>query len=167
MPTKAVLAGINEQIAKEFAAAHLYLAMAAYFDLNNLSGFAHWMRLQHQEETAHALRLFDYLLDRGAKVTLKEIPKPPSTFKSPLDVLEQALAHEQAVTASINKLYEIASKAKDYPTELQLQWFITEQVEEEKTFGELVARVRMAGQDGAALIFLDRELGNRAATPKG
>ena len=166
MPTKAVLAGLNEQIAKEFAAAHLYLAMAAYFDLNNLPGFAHWMRLQHQEETAHALRLFDYLLGRGAQVELNEIPKPPASFKSPLDVLERALAHEQKVTASINTLYEIASKAKDYPTELQLQWFITEQVEEEKTFGELVARVRMAGSDGAALIFLDRELGARAAAPE-
>lgn len=161
MPEKAVLAGINEQITKEFAAAYLYLSMAVYFERNNLPGFAHWMRMQYQEETGHALRLFDYLLDRGAAVELAEIPKPPAKFKGPLDVLERALAHEEKVTASINGLYELAEKAKDYPTQIQLQWFIAEQVEEEKTFGELVARLRMAGDSGSALFFIDRELAGR------
>jgi ferritin len=167
MPEKAVLAGINEQIGKEFAAAYLYLAMAAYFERNNLPGFAHWMRMQHQEETGHALRLFDYLLDRGAPVELDEIPKPPAKFKSPLDVLERAFSHEEKVTASINHLYELAVKSKDYPTQIQLQWFIAEQVEEEKMFSELVARVRMAGDSGSALFFVDRELAGRATQEPG
>lgn len=164
MPDKTVLAGINEQITKEFAAAYLYLAMAAYFDLKNLPGFAHWMRMQHQEETAHALKLFDFLLDRGAPVRLKAIAQPPTGFTSPVTVMEQALQHEQDVTKAITDLYELALKEKDYPAQLQLQWFIAEQMEEEKTAGDLVSQVRLAGDSGAALLLLDRQLAARTAS---
>jgi ferritin len=161
MSDKSVLAGINEQVAKEFGAAYLYLAMTAYFEGENLRGFAHWMRLQHQEEIEHAMRLFDYLIDRGASVELRAIPKPAARFKSPLHAVEEALKHEQAVTVAIHELYELAIKNKDYPTQLQLQWFITEQVEEERIFSELIARMKMAGDSSAALLLLDRELAAR------
>lgn len=163
MPSTAVVAGINDQITDEFYAAYFYLSMAAYFETQSLPGFAHWMRVQHQEETAHALKLFDFLLDRGARVELKAIDRPPVDFESPLTVMEQALTHEQQVTKAINDLYELALKEKDYPAQLQLQWFIAEQTEEEKTAGHLVTQLRLAGDSGAAILLLDRQLAARTA----
>lgn len=161
MPAKTAVAGVNEQITKEFAAAYLYLSMAAYFDAQNLRGFGHWMRLQHAEELQHALRLFDYLLDRGVAVELQAIPKPAHKFRGPLHAIEEALQHERAVTTAIHELYALASREKDYATQLQLEWFITEQVEEEKIFSELIARLKLAGDSAAALLMLDRELASR------
>ena len=152
---------INEQIKEEFYSAFIYLSMSAYFEQINLSGLAHWMRVQYQEEEEHALRLFQYLNERGGKVQLKAIPEPPTTFKSPLDVMEQALNHERHVTSLINDLYEKAAGENDYATQAALQWFITEQVEEENNAGTIVEQLRMIGDNRAALFLMDMELGKR------
>ena len=159
--TERMEAAINDQMAKEFYAAYLYLAMAAYFEAASLPGFAHWMRAQNAEEQVHALKLFQYLLDSGAKVELKEIPQPPAVFKGPLDVMRQSLEHEQKVTAAIHKLYELAAEEKDYPAQLALEWFITEQIEEERTVTDIINRLKHAGDDGAALLMIDHELAAR------
>jgi len=161
MPTKPVEAAINDQIAKEFFASHLYLSMAAWFEGQNLPGFANWMRMQTEEERAHALRLFNYLIETGGRVRLKAIDAPAVDFTSPLQVMRESLKHEQKVTASIRKIYELADKEKDYGTQLQLQWFITEQQEEEKNVSDVIARLEMAGDNKVALMFIDRELGTR------
>lgn len=159
--TKGMNDAINDQMAMEFHAAYLYLAMAAWFEAQALPGFAKWMRLQNQEEQGHALKLFQYLLDSGGTVELKGIDAPPKTFKDPMSVMKAALAHEQKVTKSINALYELAHKEKDYPAQLELQWFITEQVEEERTVGDIIQRMQHAGTSGAALLMIDHELGSR------
>ena len=150
-----------EQVGREFYAAYLYLSMSGYFDWANLPGFALWMRKQYEEETQHALKLFDSLLDRGDRVQLSPIEPPPSSFRSPLDAFEQALEHEKQVTAHIHGLYDLALQEKDYPSKVLLDWFVQEQVEEEKSATEIVERLKMAGEDGAALLMLDKELGER------
>ena len=151
----------GEQVGREFYAAYLYLSMSGYFDAANLPGFARWMRRQYEEETQHALKLFDSLLDRGDHVQLAPIDPPPSSFRSPLDAFEQALEHEKQVTAHIHELYDLALQEKDYPSKVLLDWFVQEQVEEEKSASEIVERLKMAGEDGAALLMLDKELGER------
>lgn len=157
----AVRDAMGEQIKHEFYSAYLYLSMAGSFEAANLSGFAHWMRAQAREEQEHALKFFDFLLDRGEQVRLQTIEAPPYAFRSPLDTFEQALEHEKEVTALIHDLYETAVREHDYPAQAFLNWFVTEQVEEEKSATEIVERLRMAGEDGAALILLDREMGER------
>ena len=161
MKSKAVETGINKQITLEFASAYAYLAMAAYFSEQSLNGFAHWMRMQYKEELGHAERLFDFVLDNGGHVQLDAIPKPGGTFKSPLAVMEAALKHEQKVTAAIHDLYELAIAEKAHASEMELQWFITEQVEEEKTVGDIVNQLKLAGDSGAALLIIDQALGAR------
>lgn len=161
MPTKAVEAGLNKQITMEFDSAYLYLSMAAYFEQQSLPGFGHWMRLQHQEELSHGMKLFNFVLDNGGRVELETVAKPLSEFDSPLGVMLLTLQHEEKVTASINKLYELALSEKDYPTQLVLQWFIAEQTEEEKTVGEIIAQLRMIGDNGSAMLMIDRRLAAR------
>jgi len=153
---------LNTQIKRELDSAYLYLAMSAHFEAENMPGFAKWMRLQAGEEQAHAMRFFDHLIDRGARVTLDGIDKPSSDFGSPLSIFEAALEHEKGVTASIHDLYEVAVEVKDYPTQVMLQWFITEQVEEEKSAGDVVHQLKMVGDNPAALLMMDRQLGSRA-----
>jgi ferritin len=165
MLNKTVQDAINEQIKHEFFSAHLYLSMAAYCDAINLPGAAHWMRLQSQEERAHAMKFFDFVRDRSGRVLLRAIEQPPVEFQSPLDVFQQALEHEREVSALINKLYEIALKEADYPTQAFLQWFITEQVEEEKNAEQIIQQLKMVGDSSATLLMLDRELGARAPSP--
>ncbi len=154
---------IADQINAELYSAYVYLSMSAYFQAQNLPGFAHWMRLQYQEETMHALKLFDYASDRGGQVTLKAVAAPPSGFGSPLEIFEKALAHEQKVTGLIHSLYKLAVEEEDYPTQVLLQWYITEQVEEEKNASESVANLQRVGDFGPGLLLLDREMGNREA----
>jgi ferritin len=161
MPAKTVITGINDQIAMEFHAAYLYLSMSAYLESENLPGFAAWMRQQYQEEVTHALRFLDFLLESGEKVELQSIAKPAVTFKGPLDVMKKALAHERKVTASITKLYEMALKEKNYPAQLMLQWFITEQQEEEKAASDIIAKLELVGSNGPAMLMMDREMGSR------
>jgi ferritin len=152
---------INDQIRKEFASEYVYLAMSGWFAQRTLDGFANWMRVQAGEEHSHAIKLFDYLLDRGGDVVLQPIDAPKVKWKTPLDVFEAARAHESMVSASISDLYARAVQERDYPTQAMLQWFLTEQVEEEKTSGAIVERVKMAGDNSSALLMLDRELGER------
>jgi len=152
---------INEQINKELHSAYVYLGMSAYCESINLTGFAHWMRMQSSEELSHAMRLFNFVNDRGGKVELRAIDKPPTTYQSPLDVMQQTLEHEQHVTALIEKLYETAVKEQDYATQAQLHWFITEQVEEEKNASAILEQLRMVGENRTALLMLDMELGKR------
>jgi len=152
---------LNEQIKDELYASYLYLAMAGYFKETNLDGFAHWFDLQRQEEINHGLKIFDYVYDRGGKVELMALAKPAGSFASPLEVAQEAFDHERAVTEKINDLYELALQEKDYQTQSLLQWFISEQIEEEKSALTLVERLKMAGKDAAALLILDREMGAR------
>jgi len=162
MLSKAILEGMNEQIKHEISSAYLYLAMSAYCEGENLPGMAKWLKMQWNEELEHALKLFDYVYDRDGVVTLQGIDKPPARYKSPLDVFRQVCAHEQKVTALINRLYEVALKEKDYATQVELQWFIKEQVEEEKNASEIVAQMEMVGESGHALALMDRQLGMRS-----
>lgn len=153
---------LNEQIKAELESAYVYLAMSAYSESVNLRGFASWMRGQSQEELGHALKLFDFVNDRGGRVTLQALAQPPADYKSALDMMEHTLRHEQKVSGLINRLYELALKESDYPTQAHLQWFITEQVEEEKTAQEIVEQLRMIGNHTPGLLMLDRQMGQRS-----
>ena len=156
-----VLDGINAQIKNELYSGYLYLAMSAHFEAENLEGFAHWMRLQAQEELAHAMRLFDHVARMGGRVVLKAIDQPPSEFGSPLSIFQQALQHEREVTRQVYELYELAQREREHATELELQWFINEQVEEEDNASTAVDQLDLAGDNRAALLMLDREFGER------
>src|SRR5215211_2612618 len=140
---KSMQEAMNEQINKEFFSSYLYLSMAAFFEDKNLMGFAHWMRLQADEEREHAMKFYNFILDAGGRVLLKTIDAPATEWKSNLEVAEQVAEHEAMVTASINSLYELAHQEKDYPAQTMLQWFISEQVEEEKNAADLVAKLRL------------------------
>jgi ferritin len=152
---------INEQINKELYSAYLYLSMASHFASKNLPGFAKWMRVQEGEEREHGMKLYDFLLDRGGKAELKAIATPPLEWKTTLDLFKEVQAHEEHVTASINALYELALKEKDYPTQVLLQWYITEQVEEEKNAAEIVQQLELIDAHGTAVLMLDHQLGKR------
>lgn len=159
--SKELQAAYNDQIQLEFSSAYVYLAMAAWCDAHDLAGFARWMRAQAREETEHALRFFDFVLERDGEVELQSIEAPPGEFSSALEVAERALAHEQLVTGAIGELYRRASDEQDYASLPLLNWFLAEQVEEESTVRQIVADLRMAGEDNSALLMLDRELGTR------
>ena len=161
MITKPLQDRLNEQINFELFSAYLYLSMSAHFEAQNLPGFANWMRVQYQEETGHAMKFYKYVLDRNGIVTLKAIAQPATKFKKPLDVFKQVLEHEQKVTSLINKLYELALKGKDYAAQSFLQWFINEQVEEEKNASNIITMLEMIGDSPVSLIMADRQLGAR------
>ncbi|MCS6910989.1 MAG: ferritin [Anaerolineales bacterium] len=163
MLSQSVQDALNNQINLEFASAYAYLAMSGYFESANLTGFASWMRIQYEEELTHALRLFDHMHDRGGTVRLDAIAEPKAKFKSALEAFEAALAHEQKVTASIHNLYALAAKENDYATQTMLQWFINEQVEEERSVGQVVDWLKMAGDSPVALLMLDQKLGQRGS----
>jgi ferritin len=135
--------------------------MAAHFDNENLSGFAHWMKIQTEEERQHAMKFYEYLYERGGSVTLKTIQQPPSKFKKPIEVFKQVLEHEQKITSLIEKLYELSVKEKDYASQVMLQWFIKEQVEEEKNVVDIINQLEMMGDSDVALMMLDRRLAER------
>jgi ferritin len=162
MLNKNVQDAINEQIKNELYSAYLYLSMSAYFEAQNLPGCAHWMRMQSNEEVEHAMKFFDYIYDRGGRVTLKAIDQPAFEWKSPLAAFEEAYGHEQKVTAMINNIYAVATKENDYPTQVMLHWFIDEQVEEEKNASAIVEQLKMIGDNSNGLLMLDRHLGGRA-----
>lgn len=158
---KAVQDAINEQINKELYSSYLYLSMAAYFADKNLPGFASWMHKQEGEEREHAMKLYEFLIDRGGRVALKAIAAPEGDWTSALELFKQVAAHEAAVTASIHNLYEVALKEKDYAAQVMLQWFINEQVEEEKNAAEIVAQLELVEARGTAIMMLDHRLGKR------
>ena len=152
---------LNEQINHELFSAYIYMAMAAQFESQNLKGFAHWMEVQAKEESGHALRFFKFVNDRGGRVTLKGIDAPPESFASPLAAFEAALVHERKVTGLIHKLVDGAQSEKDHASAAFLQWFVTEQVEEEASAQEIVGKLRMAGDSAQGLLMLDGILGQR------
>jgi ferritin len=154
MLSKTMQDAINEQIQKEYHSSYLYLAMSAYCEASTLPGSA-------KEELSHAMKLFDHMVDRGGRVTLQAIQQPAAEYKSALDVFEKVLAHEQLVTASIHKLYALALKENDYPAQVMLQWFVAEQVEEEKSAGQVVEQLKAVGESKTSLMLLDRHLGKR------
>jgi ferritin len=154
---------MNEQIKNELYSAYLYLSMSAYCEAANLPGFAHWMRVQAQEEEAHAMKFYNFIHERGGRVALQAIDQPPVEFPSPLAVFEQTLEHEQKVTGMIHDLYALAVEEKDYASQIFLQWFVTEQVEEEASASQILEMLKMIGDKGHALIMLDRQLGRRGA----
>jgi ferritin len=157
---------MNDQIKHEIYSAHIYLAMSAYFLDENLPGFANWMRIQYQEEMFHAFKFYDYIFERGQKVVLQAIDQPPTEYESILAIFEETLAHEKKVTALIHNLYAIAVEEKDYAAQVFLQWYITEQVEEEASAQELIDTLKRAGGSVNALFMLDRQLATRTFTPE-
>ena len=163
MLSKIIQDAINEQIKNELYSGYLYLAMAAYSDDASLPGFAQWMRAQAQEELDHAMKFFSYVNERGGRVVLQAIDQPPVDFESPVAIFEMTLEHERKVTRLIHKLYELALKENDYATQVMLQWFIEEQVEEEDSASQVLDTLRMIGDKGHGLVMLDRALGQRGA----
>lgn len=154
---------LNQQINQEMAAAYNYMAMAAWFEQMNLAGFASWMQHQRAEELQHAQRLFQYVLDRDGKIDLAAVEKPRSDYGDVRDVFASAMAMEKENTASINDLYALARELNDYATQSHLQWFLDEQVEEEKAFSEVQSLLDLAGEDKSALLMIDDRLGRRSS----
>lgn len=161
MIPKAMQDAMNEQVNKELFSSYLYLSMAAYFEAKNLPGFANWMRIQSDEEREHAMKFYDFILERGGEVTLKAIDAPKASWKSALEAAQEVADHEAKVTASIYALYELAVKEKDYPAQVMLQWFISEQVEEEKNASEVLANLKLIEERGTAVLMLDHRLSKR------
>jgi ferritin len=159
----AVVEAINRQINSELSASYSYLAMSAWCERQKFTGAALWLRLQSQEEYMHAMKLLDFILARDAQADLKPIDNPRQSFASLADVFEKALEQEQEVSRQIDTLYEIAFNEKAFAAVAELQWFLTEQVEEEKTGREIVAKFRLVGNDPASILDMDRELGSRTA----
>jgi ferritin len=153
---------MNTQLGFELSSAYTYLSMAAYCEAESLPGFAHWMMLQYREELDHAGKFFDFIIDRGGRVRLEGIDKPKTDFSSTLEIFEVSLANEKAVTEAINELYTLTTKEQDYASQAFLNWFVTEQVEEEKMVTEIIDALKRVGASGEALLLLDRELGRRA-----
>jgi ferritin len=163
MLTKPLLKALNEQINHEMYSSYLYLSMAAYCESKNFPGFAQWMKMQSSEEYKHAMKIYEYIHARNGTVTLLAIDQPQTEFKSPLKMFEQTLEHERKISALITKLYELAVKENDYPTQVMLQWFITEQVEEEKTAVGIVEQLKLVGDSPVSIIMMDRQLGARSS----
>ena len=164
MINRKVEGALNDQIQKEFYSSYLYLSMAAKFESMNLKGFAHWMQLQANEETKHAMKIYGHLNERGGRVTLQAIDAPPSNWKSAEEMFAEAYKHEQKVTESINRIVELAKKEKDNATEVFLQWFVNEQVEEEASTNEIARKLQLLGDNAPALVMLDGELHKRASS---
>ncbi|HMQ34759.1 MAG TPA: ferritin [Chloroflexaceae bacterium] len=158
---------LNEQLALELSASHTYLAMAAYAEGRNLGGCARWMRLQSEEERAHALKIFDFIHDRDGQARLAALPEPAPDFGSVREMFEAALAHERKVTASINRIYSLAVQENDYPSQVLFQWFINEQVEEEKQITQILDQLKLVGAEGLGLYLIDRELAGRQPEAAG
>ncbi len=152
---------LNDQIQAELNSSYIYLAMAADFEDKNWPGFAKWMRVQSQEETGHAMKLFEYIVRRGGRVQLKAIEQPPAEYESPLAAFQKAYEHEQYITGRINQIFGQAREAKDPATETLMQWFVNEQVEEEATALQVVEMLKRIGASGSGLVMLDRQLGKR------
>ena len=165
MISKKMEGALNVQVNAELYSAYLYLSMESYFKSLNLNGFANWMRVQTQEEVSHAMKIYDFINERGGRALLKGIEGPPTKWKSPLAVFETAYAHEQKVTGLINDLVDLAIKEKDHATNSFLQWFVNEQVEEEASADEIVQQLKMMENAPGGMFMLDRELGQRIFAP--
>ena len=155
--------GFNKQINEELFSSYLYLSMAAHFESQSLTGMAHWMRLQAQEELGHALKFFDFINDRDGRVVLAAVAAPKTEWDSILNAFEESLAHEQKITGLINGLVDLALSEKDHAANTFLEWFVTEQVEEEAAVRTVVDKLKLAGDSGVATFMIDGELGTRVA----
>jgi ferritin len=163
MLSKPVLDAMNTQIMHEMYSAYLYLSMSAYFESTNLPGFARWMKVQFGEEQEHGLKFYDYILDRGSKVSLQAFPQPPVDFTSPQEIFKLSYEHEQKVTSLINGIYKVAVEQNDVASQVFLHWFINEQVEEEKNVSQILDVLGKIGPSVGSLYQLDHQLGKRAA----
>ncbi|MCK4906956.1 MAG: ferritin [Spirochaetes bacterium] len=161
MLTKRIEKELNDQINAEFYSAYLYLSMAAFFESINLKGFANWVYIQFQEEQSHAMLTYNYINERGSSVTLSSIEAPPSKWDGPVHIFEEILKHEQEVTCMINKLISTSMEEKDHASVNFLQWFVSEQVEEESGVSDILQQLKMIDGKGAGLLMLDRELKQR------
>jgi len=161
MIPKEIEKAFNKQINEELYSAYLYMQMSAYFEGQNLSGFAQWLKIQAQEEVSHAMKFYSHIFERAGKVELQAISKPPVSWNSPLDAFKAAYAHEQHITGCISSLVEKSAKAKDHAGVQMLQWFVAEQVEEEASADEVVQKLKMVGDSKVALYMLDKEMGSR------
>jgi ferritin len=163
MLTKKVETALNKQINAELYSGYMYLAMSSHFETANLPGFAAWMKAQAGEELGHAMKMFEFVVERRGTVVLDAVDKPPSKWVSPLKTFEAVYEHEQKVTGLINKLADLAAAENDHATGVFLQWFINEQVEEEASADAIVQKLKLAKDSSGALLMLDRELGKRKA----
>lgn len=161
MISTSMQAALNAQINVEQYSAQLYLAMGAHCETLSFRGYAHWLRVQAGEETAHAVKLIDFLVNRGGRLELQPVQAPPRDFGGVVQVFEQVLAHEQAITTKIGALFERARAEKDHASEITLQWYVTEQVEEESTVGQIVAHLHAVGDKGGGIWYLDSKMGKR------
>jgi ferritin len=165
MINKKMEQALNQQVNAEMYSAYLYLSMESYFKNLNLNGFANWMRVQTQEEMVHAMKIYDFINNRGGRILLKAIDGPPTTWDSPLAVFEAVLVHEQKVTGLIHELVDLAIREKDHAANSFLQWFVTEQVEEEASADAAVQQLKMMENAPGGMFMLDREFGQRVFTP--
>ena len=167
MISQKIVDELNSQLNKEMFSSYLYLSMSAYFDSKNLSGMSQWMKMQSQEEYEHAMKFYDFILRVGGDVKLGAIDAPQTTWKSPLQIFEDSLKHEQFISKSIHELMDSAIAESDHPTKSFLQWFVDEQVEEEDSVQQIVENIKMIGDSKGGLFMLDRELGARAVVGEG
>jgi len=156
---------LNEQTNKEIYSAYLYLSMSAYSTFIGMKGFANWFMVQYQEEMVHAMKIYDYINDQGGQVKLLAVAQPPTEFGSPLEMFEKTLEHEKFVTKCINDLVDLAFKEKDHASNIFLQWFVTEQIEEEANDNEIISKLKLVGKEGNGLFMIDKELAARVFTP--
>ncbi len=164
MLKKEMAQALNGQINKEMYSAYLYMSMSAYSNKTGLKGFANWFMVQYHEEMFHAMKLYEYVLRQGEDVKLESIKAPPAKFSSQLDMFTQTLTHEQYITSSINELMDLAVSFKDHATQIFLEWYVTEQVEEEENDNDIIAQLKLIGDNAHALLMLDRELAARVTT---
>ena len=165
MISQKLVDALNDQIAFEIHSALIYKAMQAYFEAEDFPGMANWMNVQFQEEMAHAEKMFNFVCEAGGRARMLAMEEPRNEYSSPLEAFETALAHEQVVTSRINGLMELAQAEKNHAAQIFLQWFVTEQVEEEASAGLIIKKLQRIGDDGRGLLMIDEELGQRVFTP--
>ena len=156
---------LNKQVNREIYSAYLYLSMSADSTFKGLKGFANWFMVQYQEEMTHAMKIYDYINNQGGQVKLMAVEQPPMEFGSPLEIFEKTLEHEKFVTKCINDLVNLAIDQKDHATKIFLQWFITEQIEEETNDNDIIATLKLVGKEGNGLFMIDKELATRVFVP--
>ncbi|MBD3319770.1 MAG: ferritin [Chitinivibrionales bacterium] len=164
MLSRKMESALNGQINNEMYSAYLYMAMSSHANDRGLKGFAAWFMVQYHEEMFHAMKLYEYVQRQGNSVKLEAIKQPPNTWKSPMEMFQQTLKHEQFITSCFNELTELAIKEKDHATQIFLQWYVTEQVEEEENDNEIIGMLKVAGDNTHALMMIDRDIGSRGTT---
>lgn len=165
MLSKKLTNAINDQIQFEYYSAFIYKAMQAYFEVEDLPGMANWMDIQFQEEMSHAEKMFNFVCETGGHVELQAMAAPKNSYNSPLEAFQESLEHEQIVTSRINDLMDLAQQEKNHAAQIFLQWFVTEQIEEESSVSHIISKLKRVKEDGRGLMMIDQELANRSFTP--